>query len=111
MNKDHSAKQVAAQRKFEEWQKDINAKNFAQVSKLQTELSMLVKIKKMELLERDTRIEKQRSDYEIRINNLNAQIKSLTATGLNKDSIILELQTTLKRYQDIESQLFMARDN
>ena len=50
---------------------------------------MLVKIKKMELLERDTRIEKQRSDYEIRINNLNAQIKSLTATGLNKDSIIL----------------------
>lgn len=57
MNKDHTQKQVSAQRKFEEWQKEINAKNFAQVTKLQTELSMLVKVKKIELLERDTRIE------------------------------------------------------
>lgn len=44
---------------------------------------MLVKIKKIELMERDTRIEKQRSEYEIRINSLNAEIKSLTTQNLS----------------------------
>lgn len=51
---------------------------------------MLVKIKKIELLERDTRIEEQRSKYEIRINLLNGEIKDLTASNLQKDAKILE---------------------
>lgn len=49
MRKDHSSKQVAAQRQFEEWQKAITAQNFAQVTKLQTELSLLVKVKAGEI--------------------------------------------------------------
>ncbi len=44
---------------------------------------MLVKIKSMELLERDTRFEEQRSRYEIRFNQLDAEIKKLTLTNLH----------------------------
>lgn len=108
---DHTSKQLAAQRHFEEWQKTINAKNFAQVMKLQTELSLLVKVKAMEQTELRQMIEDQRSKYELRINDQDQQIKKLSQQVLTLNATILELQTSLIRYRDIEDQLRMSREH
>jgi hypothetical protein len=109
--KDHSEKQLGAQRKYEEWQKTLNAKNFAQVMKLQTELSLLVKVNKAEKAEILAQKEKQRSDYELKINGLDAQIKQLTCDKLRLETKVSELQTSLARYTDIEKQLAMSRSS
>lgn len=55
-------------------------------------------------------MEANRSRYEERINELDLVIKRYTQTTLLLDARILELENELKRYQDIEDQLRMARD-
>lgn len=48
------------------------------MSRLEVELAMLVKTKKIELMDRDKKFEDQRVAYETKINQLDAEIKSLT---------------------------------
>jgi exonuclease VII small subunit len=80
------------------------------VSRLEVELAMLVKTKKIELMDRDKKFEDQRFAYETKINQLDAEIKSLTSKNLHLNGIILEQQVVIKRYTDIESQLEAARN-
>ena len=71
---------------------------------------MLVKTKKIELMDRDKKFEDQRVAYETKINQLDAEIKCLTSKNLHLNGIILEQQVVIKRYTDIESQLEAARN-
>lgn len=71
---------------------------------------MLVKTKKIELMDRDKKFEDQRVAYETKINQLDAEIKGLTSKNLHLNGIILEQQVVIKRYTDIESQLEAARN-
>jgi chromosome segregation ATPase len=80
------------------------------VSRLEVELAMLVKTKKIELMDRDKKFEDQRVAYETKINQLDGEIKSLTSKNLHLNGIILEQQVVIKRYTDIESQLEAARN-
>lgn len=73
------------------------------MSRLEVELAMLVKTKKIELMDRDKKFEDQRVAYETKFNQLDAEIKSLTSKNLHSNGIILEQQVIIKRYTDIES--------
>jgi chromosome segregation ATPase len=55
-------------------------------------------------------IETMRSRYELRINELDLVIKRYTQTTLQLDARILELENEVKRLQDVEDQLRMARE-
>jgi len=109
--KDHTDKQMASERQYEEWKKKINANHFAKVMKLQTELSLLVKVKKAEMMAQIAKMEEQRSAYELRINDLDAQIKKLSISELNLKSTVSELQTALARLKDVEQQLIVSRQS
>jgi chromosome segregation ATPase len=51
-----------------------------------------------------------RSRYELRINELDLVIKRYTQTTLQLDARILEFENEVRRLQDVEDQLRMARD-
>ena len=69
-----------------------------------------LKEKYAEIADLKKQLESNRSRYEERINELDLVIKRYTQTTLQLDARILELENELKRYQDIEDQLRMARD-
>ena len=67
--KQNSERQLKIQKDSEELQKKKNAENFSKTFKLQSELSLLVKARKIEVAKITADMEQLRSDKDTTINN------------------------------------------